>query len=122
MDLAVHVVGDHVVPVGEAVVEFLDVLLALGDLLFILLPLALVFLFDARGSAWRSGFGGSLAGWSLLGGRGAVGLAGLGRLVRGLGGALPASLFAAPVFASAVLASLFALPAFSSLAGNAEAP
>ena len=45
MDFAVNVVGDHVVPIGKAVVEFLDVLLAGGDLLvvFLLLPL-IVFL------------------------------------------------------------------------------
>ena len=86
MDFAVHVVGDDVIPVGKAVVEFLDVLFALGDLPFILLALALIFLFDALRLALRSGFGGSFLASSFLAACALAGLAGRIDLVGLVGG------------------------------------
>ena len=47
VDLAVDLVRDDVVPVGEAGVELLDPLLAVGDLLVVLLLFALVLFLDA---------------------------------------------------------------------------
>ena len=46
MDLAVNVIGDHVIPIRETVIEFLDMLLAGGDLLVVFLLLPLVVFLD----------------------------------------------------------------------------
>ena len=46
MDLVIDVVGDDVVPVGEALVELLDVLFAFFQLLFVLVLFAFVFPLD----------------------------------------------------------------------------
>ena len=54
VDLAVDVVGDDVVPVGEAGVELVDVLLAVGDLLIVFVLLPLVLLLDPLAlGRWR---------------------------------------------------------------------
>ena len=64
VNLAINVVGDDVVPVGEAGVQFVDPLLAVGDLLLVLVLPPLVLLLDPgalglvrpssrRPSSWR---------------------------------------------------------------------
>ena len=53
VNLVEHLVGDDVVPVGEAGVQFADPLLAVGDLLLVLLLLPLVVLLDpSRSASW----------------------------------------------------------------------
>jgi len=47
MDFPIDLVGNDVVPIGEAGVEFLDFFLAVGDFLIVLVLFPLVFLFDA---------------------------------------------------------------------------
>ena len=108
VDLAVHVVGDDVVPIGEAVVEFLDVLLALGDLLFVLLLLALVFLFDPLALGLEVGFRRLLLGWSFLAARP---WRPCRPLLVGLVGVLPSRLGRALLAPFSPFASAFALPA-----------
>ena len=78
MDLLVDVAGDHVVPLREAVVEILDVLIAGGDLGIVLVLAALVLLVDA-------GLLG-LAGLGPLGFLGGIGLLRLFLLDLSLGG------------------------------------